>query len=176
MTKCATLMSRKPQHCANSLGHDRNGVRLNKYTSLEDLLNSTIRTDNGCFEWQGGKVKGYGRIRFQKKSIGVHRLALIFATNLEPKDLYALHSCDNPACINPEHLRWGTQADNMADSISRNRFSDRSGVNNGRAKLTDSQVSEIRAITGMTLQQIADVYGVSNQLVSRIRANKAWVK
>lgn len=173
---CATLVSRKPQHCANSLGRDRKEVRLNKYTSLDDLLNCATPTDNGCYEWQGSKVKGYGRIRYQKRSIGVHRLALIFATQQEPNDLYALHSCDNTACINPDHLRWGTQADNMADSVLRNRRADKSGANNGRSKLTEQQVSEIRAITGMTLQQIADQYGVSNQLVSRIRANKAWAK
>ncbi len=151
-------------------------IRLNKSITLDDLLAKADVTDTGCIEWRGSKVKGYGRIRYQKKSIGVHRLALMLATNEMPETLYALHSCDNPACINVEHLRWGSQAENMADSVGRNRRADKSGVNNGRSKLTEVQVAEIRSIKGMTIQQIADIYSVSNQLISRIRANKAWPK
>lgn len=149
---------------------------MSKYTTLDSLLAETITDDNGCAIWQKSKSKGYGRIRLGSgKSIGVHRLALMLATNQNGYGLYAIHSCDNPACINADHLRWGTQAENMADTVARNRRASKAGESNGRAKLSAKQVEEIKNIQGFTLQQIADQYGVSNQLVSRIRNNKAWV-
>lgn len=128
-------------------------------------------------EWQGSRQKNYGIIAYKSKHIFAHRIAAFLAHG-EPFDgALTLHSCDNPPCINPDHLRWGTQAENMADSKARNRRAITRGIKNGRSKLDDKKVIAIRAIygTGPTIIEIAELYGISNQLVSRIIKREAWV-
>lgn len=80
------------------------------------------KTDiNGCWNWTGRKDKdGYGAIKYRRRSWRVHRMSYFLHTNIEPT-LYILHSCDNPACVNPAHLREGTAQDNARDREERNR-------------------------------------------------------
>lgn len=80
----------------------------------------------------------------------------------------ALHTCDNPACVRPEHLFVGTHADNQADKCRKGRQA--RGIRNGRAKLSGEQVAEVRALAdgGWLQQDIANAYGVSQPTVGRI--------
>jgi hypothetical protein len=144
--------------------------------SLEEVLLNTFLTDTGCLEWQGKRLKNYGYITHKSRHIAVHRLTCFLAHGEPSLGDLALHSCDNPPCVNPEHLRWGTQLDNMADSKARNRRFITRGIKNGRSKLDDKKVIAIRAIygTGPTTIEIAELYGISNQLVSRIVKGEAW--
>lgn len=99
-----------------------------------------------CWEWIGSKdVYGYGRIYRAPRTIKAHRLSYqLFKGPLDHR-LFILHSCDNPGCVNPEHLRLGTQKDNVTDMIKRGRntrtkaFSERSHCNKGH-ELTDDNV------------------------------------
>jgi len=96
------------------------------------LKNRTVIVESGCHEWQGAKdARGYGFIRFDGRQVRTHRAALAVSLNM-PKLLlpqsntgwqgtYALHSCDNPSCINPSHLRLGSADDNSADMVARGR-------------------------------------------------------
>jgi hypothetical protein len=87
------------------------------------------------------------------------------------KGLCVRHTCDNRWCINPSHLIVGTQTDNMRDMNERGRTA--MGENNGKAKLTSNQVLAIRNSTEP--QRVTAVkYGVSQSLVSRIRARQWW--
>ncbi len=81
------------------------------------------RSPHECWEWQAGRhSRGYGIFYLTGHTqILAHRLALALATGTIPEGAYALHSCDNPPCCNPNHLRWGTQAENMHDAASRGR-------------------------------------------------------
>lgn len=143
---------------------------------LAELLDNTIETDGGCLEWQGSRQRNYGAISHKGRTYAVHRITcfLVYGEP-KPKD-FALHACDNPPCINPEHLRWGSQKENMADSISRNRRAVVRGIKNGRAKLDDKKVVLIRLLreNGFTTLEIADLFGVSNQIISRICKREAW--
>ena len=82
---------------------------------------------------------------------------------------YALHSCDNPACFLPAHLRWGTHSENMQDKALR-------GERRINLKLTPEQVTEIRhALSGgETCTSIGRRYGVHQVTVSRIKSGKLW--
>src|SRR5438093_210704 len=79
-----------------------------------------------CWEWRGTRVKkGYGTIRngMSNTRIYAHRFALELklGRRLEPGEP-SLRSCDNPPCVNPAHLRCGTQLRNVADAVERDRF------------------------------------------------------
>jgi hypothetical protein len=78
-----------------------------------------------CWEWTGLKNEhGYGLFYNNKKLMKAHRFSLIIAKGLKcEKDLggYVLHKCDNPCCVNPDHLYVGTQKDNARDKVSRKR-------------------------------------------------------
>lgn len=75
-----------------------------------------------CKNWTGAKRRGYGAKRYLGRTLGAHRIAWIKAYG-DPGKLYVLHKCDNPACIQLNHLYLGTQKDNMRDRIERGRYS-----------------------------------------------------
>lgn len=107
-----------------------------------------------CIEYMKFRNKdGYGiqSVKFPNgkwRAIGAHRVSYCRANNL-PYDaidgLVIMHSCDNPACVNPEHLSVGTQTENVADMYAKGRSYDKSGAGNPRAKVSPEDVRYIRA-------------------------------
>jgi hypothetical protein len=77
---------------------------------------------NGCWLWTGGKTgSGYGRIDIDEKGVRAHRFSYELDTGINPGKLQVLHKCDNPPCVNPEHLFLGTIFDNMRDCALKKR-------------------------------------------------------
>lgn len=96
-----------------------------------------------CWIWIGNKDRdGYGDIVIKRKHIRVHRLTYTINVEKIPEGLHVLHKCDVRACCNPDHLFLGTNDINVKDMVQKNRQS--KGKNNGRAKLTEEQVLNIR--------------------------------
>jgi hypothetical protein len=99
-------------------------------TILEKLLaNAKANPKTGCLEWQRGRRKGYGVLRFEGQNHLAHRAAWAVANGPIPTGLCVLHKCDNPKCINPDHLFLGTIADNCHDRHAKGR--DAKGDNHG---------------------------------------------
>lgn len=79
-------------------------------------------TAPGCWEWTGTKDKhGYGRVRVDQRKARAHRVAWEAFKGEIPAGLHVLHRCDNPGCVNPEHLFLGTHGDNMRDREAKGR-------------------------------------------------------
>jgi hypothetical protein len=80
------------------------------------------RMPGGCWLWRHAKGEGgYGRVRFQGRSVYTHRLAWELTHGPVPEGFDVLHCCDTPPCGNPEHLFLGTDADNAADRAAKGR-------------------------------------------------------
>jgi hypothetical protein len=124
-----------------------------------------------CIEWTGPlDGKGYGKQRIQGRLVGSHRLAFAAAHGPIPVGLDVLHRCDNPPCVNPDHLFLGTAADNARDMVAKGR------QRNGRsARLTVAAVCEIRALgTTESASVLARRFGVSARSIYRVRWGRTW--
>lgn len=147
-------------------------------TLLERIHTKCISLDNGCIEWTGWAPGGYGRIRWKDKRVAVHRV--IYEMNFGPiGDLCVCHTCDNPRCVNPDHLFAGTRADNNADKTRKGRQAKGPGhgvrgEKSHFAKLTPEQVKSIRSMRGIPQHRIATKFGVSQPQISNIMSNKRW--
>lgn len=132
--------------------------------------------DDGCWLWTGAvDVFGYGKLFRSKVApphfYRAHRLSWEINVGPIPDGLHALHHCDTPRCVNPRHLYLGTPLENARDRTARGRLSAAPGERNGRAKLTDAQVAEIRAryaAGGITQIALAHEYGVIQPHISRL--------
>lgn len=96
--------------------------------TLEDRLWRNVDTSGGpdaCWPWTNkNTLRGYGRIGWMKKRYFAHRLAFLFSSGEDLRDVeLVMHTCDNPPCCNPRHLRRGTALENMRDCISKGRHS-----------------------------------------------------
>ena len=140
-------------------------------------------TRSGCWEWNGHRDgRGYGRLRVEGRLQPTHRVAYEIWVGPIPELLgtdfrgtVIMHKCDNPPCINPEHLEPGTQAQNMRDMRTRGRGRYPSGESAFSSRLTQAQVHEIRdRYPQQTRAQLARDFGVGWSTVQSIINNRTW--
>jgi hypothetical protein len=132
-----------------------------------------VEKTEGCWLWRGGLSKngGYGKFSVDGRDVRAHRYAYELAYGPIPDGLVVRHRCDTPACVRPDHLLLGTQAENIADRQARGRHRVVRGEKNGAARLTDAEAAQLRVdyLTGGDDQyEIARRYGVTQPTVSRI--------
>lgn len=147
--------------------------------TLEQRFWERVDKSGDCWDWLGSKnVGGYGQIRIKGTSKPCHRVAWELTYGEIPEGLKVLHVvCDRPSCCNPAHLQIGTQADNVADMIAKNRAHKARGAQQWCSKLTEEQVKEIKVLGRQgifTRTAIANQYGVSVQVISGILNGKGW--
>lgn len=130
--------------------------------------------ESPCDEWSGYRsASGYGYVRHRGKMRRAHRVEWEKTRGAIPAGMCILHRCDNPACVNVEHLFLGTQLENIADREEKGRGS----IPPSRRKLTASEVQTIRDAysTGrFTQQELADRFPVSRGNLSKVLNDKSY--
>ena len=133
--------------------------------------------DNGCLYWlRGCNSDGYGATSKRSKQMRANRVFYdIFNGPLVDGEVIC-HSCDNRQCVNPDHLWSGTLTDNNRDRSIKKRSRDQTGTKNNQAKLDDSKVFTILNLVacGMLHREAADIFGVTQTMVSRISRGESW--
>lgn len=114
---------------------------------------------------------GHVQIKVNRKVVAAHRYIYEQCFGLIPNGKVVRHTCDNPSCLNPEHLLLGEHEDNVRDRVERNRSA--AGVGNGRSKLTTAIVLEIRK-SKLSNQQLSVRYGVDKKVIYNIKNYRAW--
>jgi hypothetical protein len=151
----------------------------NKQVSRRFWSKVDRRGDDDCWTWLGPtNDTGYGILGFRGKQDRAHRVSYVLSCGEIPNGLHVLHSCDNPPCVNPKHLRLGTPADNAQDRAERGRYRNRGlpGEENPNAKLTQEQVDEMRRLraAGYLQSTLAEMFGIHQTTVSIILSGKHW--
>lgn len=137
-----------------------------------------------CWLWLGVKnPSGYGRIDYRGKSYLAHRMMLFWFKRIptlekmrQNKTGIALHSCDNPSCVNPEHLSVGTAAENISSVYQRGRMPPRSGERGPLAKLSDSDAEYVitAVYSGVARSSLAAKYKVHRSTIDSIVLGKTF--
>ena len=152
--------------------------------------NETVRNDvqrrfnqriqkmpSGCIEFIGKRSNaGYGQLKVVNSVVHAHRVAYVLVNGPIPDGLFVCHHCDNPSCVNIDHLYVGTQQDNINDRTRRLRTADTRGSLHYNAHLTEDKVREIRAevAKGWSVTSIAKLYGISQSTASEIVSGESW--
>lgn len=134
-------------------------------------LLSTEEFPDTCVEWPFAKTRGYGSVHINGRTLRVHAEMAAKVHGARPKGHFACHTCDNPSCVNPRHLYWGTPTENAMDAVTRRRRA--LGEAAPHAKLTEAMALEIRN-GSEPIKSLARRFGVDKARISRIRNGKAW--
>lgn len=150
------------------------------HAPLEERFWRFVDKSDDCWMWKGNKSKsGYGRISVGQKTLGyvqAHRLSWEISHKQKiPPGMVVMHKCDNPSCVNPEHLKIGTYKENTLDMISkgRKRTVFVVGEQNGKSLLTADQAKEIKE-SSLSTAALARKFFVSPNCVRGVRIGRTW--
>ncbi len=145
-----------------------------RYRPIAERFATKFEVDpqSGCWNWTGAKIKGgYGQLGGERGAGAVvaHKFSYEHHVGPVPAEMLVLHECDNPGCVNPDHLFLGSHADNMADMTRKGRNGTLRGARGSNRKLTDEQKNDMRAMVhaGVPIRQIAARFGVDRRLVRK---------
>jgi len=131
-----------------------------------------------CWPWLGAiDTPGYGAFKFDGKKRNAHRVAYELANGPPLPGVWIEHTCDNPPCCNPAHLKPGTPKSNVDDMDRKGRRRQARGVDAARARLTDEAVASMRreyVETEISTGELAARFGVSQKTVQKILRGDGW--
>ena len=153
------------------LGHNRK-------RDLSIRFFEKVNKREGCWIWTGSVIKKdhpYGRLWYKNRKFLAHRISWVLHYGEIPKGMWVLHKCDNPLCVNPDHLFLGTRSDNVRDAVKKGRafIPLLRGEQHPMHKLTKLQAEEIRRAPG-SQRAIGRKFGICQFVVCAIKNNKLW--
>ena len=171
------VKNNKTKFCSKSC-KSKNAIIKNLGTPIERFFKN-IKDENtsDCWLWKTyNHNDGYGTLHINRKRIYAHRYSWIIHYGEIPKGLFVCHKCDNPKCVNPEHLFLGTNTDNVNDMIKKGRKKQAKGNDYSRAKLKSEDVIDIRKMMkeGKKAIEIAKLYKITAQHVRIIYRKLNW--
>lgn len=137
-----------------------------------------VRQSHGCWFYLPGRAR-YGSFTMKGRHMGAHRAAFILYRGDIPAGLQVCHTCDEPRCVNPDHLWLGTRADNMRDATAKGRSIEPPhvpGERHGLARLTAAEVTEARQRrrAGWNRRDLANAYGVAFSTMVKALRGDTW--
>lgn len=173
------------------------GIKWFVKTDLKARFFEKVNKTGYCWNWIGSTDGRYGQIFYNGKSRKAHRVSYELTYGEIPTGMNVCHRCDNPRCVNPEHLFLGSQVDNLRDCVQKGRNGtvtkpwriangDRStarlhpetikrGELHKKAKLTTEIVLYLREHKGeKSSRQFASQFGVSYSLINQVLSGKTW--
>jgi hypothetical protein len=145
-------------------------------TAREAKFWGRVQKGEGCWEWTGSLFPtGYGQLPWGGRA---HR----YSVELEiggplPRGEFVLHSCDNRKCVRPDHLRLGSQSENLQEAHDKGRMVDNRGENSGKAVLTNEQAREIReryAAKQGSQRELALEYGLTRGVIRNVVSGRCY--
>jgi hypothetical protein len=139
-------------------------------------------SENECWKWLGCKITGgYGYfaatniITGKRTQLGAHRFTALIKYKVIEDGVYAMHTCDNPACCNPNHIELGDCQKNTKDAVDRGLLKPVKGEKHGRAKLTEQQaIALLKDSKTMTVTQLRAKYKLGDTTVRDILSGRRW--
>jgi hypothetical protein len=143
--------------------------------TLEQRLLEKTKHIGDCWIWTGTKSKsGYALIWHQGGFCRAHRISYQLYCGEIPIGMFVCHHCDNPACVNPNHLFVGTQKNNMADKLRKNRQTRGEGIKQSKLIATDIKAISILYSQRFRVGYLAKLFNISRMHIWRIVTGKNW--
>ncbi len=137
--------------------------------SLDTVADCVTVDARGCWNWAGTKnANGYGVVQSGGRQMQAHRWHYTEVNGPLSARQYVCHKCDNPACINLDHLYVGTPEDNMRDMVMRDRCA------HARLAASDARAVIKLIASGFGVASIAAIFGVSEAAIYNIKAGRTW--
>lgn len=159
-------------YCSLGCFHQARSEAKKSRESIRARHNQHVQVTPGCWLWTGFKTSsGYGRLGCGLKTLLAHRLAYELYVGEIPSGLGVLHRCDNPPCVNPDHLFVGDASDNNKDKMQKGRAP--RGETHPASKFTESQVRAMLA-DKRPYNDIVAEYGISKPHLCGLKGGKFW--
>lgn len=151
-------------------------IRKNPNANLKTRFFSKFKQTEGCWNWEGCLSSGYGVIGSGGNRMKAHRVSWEIHNGKIPKQKCVCHKCDNPKCVNPDHLFLGTHQKNMDDMISKGRANKAHGEDVGLSKLTVIEVVAIKRLRErkVKVKDLSFAFNTSDSTIKNILYGRTW--